>query len=89
MTKTYEDILKAVVSKLDSDGADSEEEWAGNILRSIGITPESHKKTADLCQAVTALEPDLAPWVNGLCNGRSDQHKADKLNLAIQLAKDF
>ena len=82
-------MIERVTAKLDSDGADSEVEWAASILRSLGITPESVKKTADLCQAVTALESDLAPWVNGLCNGRSDQHKADKLNLAIQLAKTF
>jgi len=37
---TYADKLKRVMAKLDSDGADSEEEWATNILRSIGITPE-------------------------------------------------
>ena len=26
---------------LDSDGADNESEWAANILKSIGITPEN------------------------------------------------
>jgi hypothetical protein len=38
---TYEAKVSAVISKLDSDGADSEREWAENILRSIGITPET------------------------------------------------
>jgi hypothetical protein len=38
---TYEAKVNAVISKLDSDGADSEREWAENILRSIGITPET------------------------------------------------
>lgn len=38
---TYAEKLKRVIARLDSDGADSEEEWAANILRSIGITPET------------------------------------------------
>ena len=38
---TYEEKLQQVIARLDSDGADSEEEWAANILRSIGITPEN------------------------------------------------
>ncbi len=39
--QTYQEKLRAVVEGLDSDGADSEVEWAVNILRSIGITPET------------------------------------------------
>ena len=39
--RTYQEKLQAVVAKLDSDGADSEEEWAANILRALGITPEN------------------------------------------------
>lgn len=38
---TYEEKVQRVIAKLDSDGADSEREWAENILRSIGITPET------------------------------------------------
>lgn len=37
---TYQEKLKAVMSRLDSAGADSEEEWAANILKAIGIVPE-------------------------------------------------
>jgi hypothetical protein len=37
---TYEEKVAAVISKLDSDGADTEREWAENILRAIGITPD-------------------------------------------------
>ncbi len=29
------------MAQLDSDGADSEAEWAANILKAIGITPEN------------------------------------------------
>jgi hypothetical protein len=38
---TYTEKLERVMARLDSDGADSEQEWAENILRSIGITPET------------------------------------------------
>jgi hypothetical protein len=39
---TYQEKLRAVVAKLDSDGADSEEEWAASILKAIGInTPDN------------------------------------------------
>lgn len=38
MTLTYEQMLERVIARLDSDGADSEREWAMNILASIGIT---------------------------------------------------
>jgi hypothetical protein len=51
---TYEAKVQAVISKLDSDGADSEREWAENILRSIGIT----EQTPDGIQTIT---PGVVP----------------------------
>ena len=38
---TYQEKLERVMARIDADGADSEQEWAENILRSIGITPEN------------------------------------------------
>ena len=38
---TYDQKLKKVMARLDSDGADSEEEWAIGILKAIGITRET------------------------------------------------
>jgi hypothetical protein len=38
---TYNEKLRKVMAKLDSDAADSEVEWAANILKAIGITPEN------------------------------------------------
>ena len=37
---TYNQKLRKVIAGLDSDGADSEAEWAARILASIGITPD-------------------------------------------------
>ena len=38
---TYDQKLRKVIAHLDSDGADSEAEWAANILKAIGITRET------------------------------------------------
>jgi hypothetical protein len=46
---TYEEKIQAVIRNLDSGGADTYEEWAKNILRSIGITEESCKEVCEYC----------------------------------------
>lgn len=45
---TYEQKVQTVISKLDSDGADSEREWAENILRSLGITEQTPNGTVTI-----------------------------------------
>lgn len=38
---TYDQKLRKIIAELDSDGADSEAEWAARMLASIGITPDN------------------------------------------------
>jgi hypothetical protein len=57
---TYNQKLRKVMAGLDSDGADSEAEWAANILKSIGITPETPDGIADIQPKDIAQPPIVA-----------------------------
>lgn len=60
---TYEDKIAAVIGGLDSDGADSEEEWAINILSRIGITKENPYGTPSIPPRVIGGNPlPKIPW---------------------------
>lgn len=54
---TYQDKVAAVMGGLDSDGADSEEEWAKNILRRIGITKENPNGIPQATPRVIEVKP--------------------------------
>lgn len=45
------------MAALDSDAADSEAEWAANILKAIGITPETPDGVADVQPKNVAQPP--------------------------------
>lgn len=46
---TYNQKLRKIMATMDDwDAADSEAEWAANILKAIGITPETPDGIADV-----------------------------------------
>ena len=48
---------------LDSDGADSEAEWAARILASIGITPETPDGNEPPIMVQPAIPPAIPPVI--------------------------